>query len=236
MLFECGGCTKFPQTTSGINAFHVSIDYTLDCEDFGYYVNSTQAYPSTTLTSLPTATVTPDQAEEIEACSDCSIVAAQIEQCGLTPLSNDQKQTLDHPELDDTTFSRYVLFNRTAGECFCTNPVFDSLGACYQCASYTKKNSSTSAMASNYQHDCMDLGYFGDGHPVVYRVPSSSKTPAATQKSSVTSPTSGATSGAASGTGSSGVKNAGSAQISNDLVSSRFAFVFIGLLTVTSLH
>jgi hypothetical protein len=205
LLFNCNGCTEFPSTPEASNAFSVSVDYELDCQAFGYYADDTQAYPSTTLTASPTASVPADQASVIKGCSGCDVVAAQIAQCGLTALNVDPSPVLRYIDFGNgVESSRYILFNRTAGECFCTLPVLDKLDACFQCMGSVDGDGPISSIAQDYLQDCGDLGYFPDRNLVVYQTSSSASQagiPTKAPTTTIPTPTGNASAGGAKNDG-----------------------------------
>jgi hypothetical protein len=139
--------------------------YFEECHDFGYYSDSSLGFPSTTLTDLPTVTaISPSVASTISGCSDCTVVADAIQQCGthsldVTPTGS--SFALDLP-LPDGFTSRYFLGNRTAAECFCTVPVIDSLYACGQCLTRKIPVPDATDVVEFYMEDCAHFGYFPD--------------------------------------------------------------------------
>jgi hypothetical protein len=145
-------------------------------------------------------------------------VAAQIAQCGLTALDAHPQPVVHDIEFSNGVSSeRYVLFNRTAGECFCTVPVLDRLDACYQCMASVDSpdgNGPVSGTAQDYLQDCGDLGYFPDRNLVVYHTSSStSRLDLSTIPPTGTSSTPGAT-GSAGGAKNHGVGLTSQAKIS----------------------
>src|ERR1700759_609176 len=125
-LQSCNDCLGLPGSTAVANAQGLMIDYYLDCNAFGYYYNTSLAYPSTTLASQPTVTSIPSsEANAISGCSDCNIVADQIAQFGVPALDQDPPPhpiNLDLPPPDSYT-NLFYLADRKAAESFCTEPV-----------------------------------------------------------------------------------------------------------------
>lgn len=140
--------------------------YERDCRKFGYYANETMAYPSTTETSPPRSTRTPNvrllsqnvQPAQKSCRDNLAIVEGQIDECGLTPL--EVKRAPDSVGIEigkDLNFYGKVLFNRTAGECVCTLPVLRRLQTVRACVVGEPEH-----MLDAYETDCANLGYFPD--------------------------------------------------------------------------
>lgn len=134
-LNTCLGCIVYGDAPrpDPDNELEGSSAYFLDCTEFGYFANDTLAYPSTTRTSMPVTTSTAET-----GCEVYGVIEGQLDECGLVGLDKGDEvsnggSTTIYSEIDNSDYYTHVLFNRTAGECFCTLPVLRRLKACRYC-------------------------------------------------------------------------------------------------------
>jgi hypothetical protein len=152
-LFEtCIACGE-PQssTSSAFNQFEIVNTYAVDCGSFGYFNDHSLGEPSTTITSLPTATAALDR----DGCQVCEVIEAQLAQCGLISLYSDPSFDSTAIETDTYQYNGYFLLNRTASQCFCTLPVLHSIPACEFCISDNAGDT-----LFYYLTDCNGMGYW----------------------------------------------------------------------------
>jgi hypothetical protein len=136
--------------------------YMHDCQEWGYFADPIQAYPSTTRTSLPSDTISPTPT--VSGCSLCDVVAAQVNECGLLPWNTNPQPANTNIPIVDGESHRIFLYNRTAGECVCTLPVLRSMPGCLSCI-YGKMFGGSNLLFSGllfYINDCGTLGYYPD--------------------------------------------------------------------------
>jgi hypothetical protein len=181
-LNSCTGCILYgdDESADAKNRWKGSDAYFYDCTEFGYFANDTLAYPSTTRTSTPLQTGSPTT-----DCNVCGIIEGQISECGLIPLDGEKPEPKTiHSSADNSDYYAHILYNRTAGECFCTLPVLRTLSSCRYCIQSTDMMDVLDA----YIFDCGALGYWTDSHVVdVEERPGSPSSASASQSSSATS-------------------------------------------------
>lgn len=239
VLRPCADCTTIDDEvgTADDNRWGMAWTYLQDCRSFGYFVNSTQAYPSTTRTSLPRATASPPQKDP--DCPVCDPIASQLTECNATSISGATYMPLIAPWIksftsvgthDDGLLFRWILMNRTMGECICTLPVLRRLDACWDCSR------NFSSMVYAYRWDCTDLGYFTDEQTFLppgvdsggnaISTSSAVSTPTETQKISTTNSASTAIAPASG-------KNAASKRLpgAEDLILSAFGGLIVLMIT-----
>lgn len=148
--------------------------YMDDCVNMGYYANQTLAYPSTTRSSAPSATVpvrgvafagdSDDEGGADDNCENlCGIANGQIVECGLAPLDvpeddRPRPQTVTSP---DRAYLGWVLLNRTAAECVCTTPFLRRILGCELCL-VEKERRDLALVGHHHRFDCHQLGYYSD--------------------------------------------------------------------------
>ncbi|PGH11878.1 hypothetical protein AJ80_06943 [Polytolypa hystricis UAMH7299] len=158
--------------------------YRSDCEMFGYYAIKEIAYPSTTVTSMPTVTVVPDDdrdddwdddsddddhhdndLEDSKSCiSICGVISAQLSQCSLPSLSSDiDPKPSQVPGPGGTNYYGQLLFNRRDAECLCTLPVLRRFSACNACL---HDDDDEREILGTYSFDCGEMGYWTDNKTV----------------------------------------------------------------------
>jgi hypothetical protein len=163
-LYGCSGCTVLPE--KGVpheNSSDIALSYKSECAAWGYFQLEKGGWPSTTITSLPTATA-PTQ-NKVPACSaNCDIVADQIQQCGLnyTLASDMDDYHMPSTFLADgyVTEPLYFMYNRTDAQCFCTVPVMNNLLACRLCSNEGSGPKDRLQVANNYNNDCNEWVYY----------------------------------------------------------------------------
>jgi len=155
-LDSCANCLN-STTANGTkedNYRRVAEVFLEDCKAFGYYPNNSIAYPSTT------RTITPLQTGSLTGCNICGIIGGQLDECNLEPLTATPPKGTRTIRLgtDDSEYTAYLLFNRTAGECFCTLPVLNLFFSCQKCIG----EGPALQMINYYRTDCHTLGYWSE--------------------------------------------------------------------------
>lgn len=137
-----------------------------DCNEFGYFINKTLSYPSTTRDSMPSSTAAPSSEVKCTEADECGVVRNQVAECGLTSFDDvDPSMSLDEyfDELDSD-----LLPSRKAAECLCTKPVLNRLDSCSRCIGSAIKKapgdniSLNFAIARGYGSGCFKFGYYAD--------------------------------------------------------------------------
>lgn len=151
------------------NLRHVIDYYKWDCTDLGFYANETLAYPSTTGTASPSATIAPDvstsEGSTSEDCGElCGVINGQILECDLTPLDAKEPKKTDVPS-PDVDYHGSLLLNRTAAECVCTMPVLRRMYGCWKC--WTDGDARSPFTILDYDYECRKMGYWSDEEFVV---------------------------------------------------------------------
>lgn len=149
----------------------------LDCEEFGYFDNSTLSHPSTTLSSMPVATQMPDYSGS-GACDDvCGVLGGQIAECDLTPLDTDEDEWPSQEAIPlgwGGSQPVKLLLNRTAAECLCTLPVMRRMIACKECLRVDEEFEAElklRPLVLEYGFECYEMGYWTDREWVVPQLP-----------------------------------------------------------------
>jgi hypothetical protein len=158
VIRSCSGCinSTYPAPSSNLtNEQTVANIYYNDCTSFGYYANATFGVPTTTVTSVPPPTADPSSGTN---CDICSVIAGTLDSCHLPSLESDPvaNETTFFSRADNTFYSAYYLFNRTAGQCACTLGVLNTMSSCGQCLA----SKSQQQVLGYYESDCHDLGYW----------------------------------------------------------------------------
>ena len=153
--------------------------YTDDCVNLGYYANDTLAYPSTTRSATPSATVAIESVEfsgdsdDDDGADDncenlCGIVNGQIVECGLLALDipKDDRPPIQGIESPERDYLGTALLNRTAAECVCTMPFLRRIYGCQWCLRKRERRDLMLA-GYDYQFDCNQLGYYADSEYIM---------------------------------------------------------------------
>lgn len=170
----CGRCMgrEHGLDAMGMDGWDESLNMLRDCQAFGYFDSTELAYPSTTRTSLPSRTHKPFEAEG-ESCDDvCSVIRAQIQECGLSPLEHGELPEGESVTSDEGGREHWaqVLKNRKDAECMCTLPVLRQFKGCSDCsdAGPTREEGERWEKIRIYHNECSEMGYWTDSEQVMY--------------------------------------------------------------------
>lgn len=138
--------------------------YRRDCDDLGFFANDTLAYPSTTRTIAPSATVTPDISVSEDCDELCGVINGQLHECDLVPLDAKEPRVTMVPSPGFDLYAS-LLLNRSAAECACTMPVLRRMYGCWKCWSDGDAPSPFNIL--DYNHECRGMGYWSDEEFIV---------------------------------------------------------------------
>jgi hypothetical protein len=136
--------------------------YQGDCLEFGYFVNETLSYPSTTRDAMPSSTASASDDAKCTDTDTCGVVRNQVAECSLTSFDE-----VDASKNMEDYFDK-LLLNRTAAECFCTEPVLERLFSCSSCLGKPAGKSGRReanihfGIVREYSSQCFKFGYYAD--------------------------------------------------------------------------